>query len=166
MTAKALVLDASTEMDWAALEQSLHAHFDVNAVTLDRKGERLTAHEIRWANALCAIIKTHPKGVSRICEPVKRYLIYEAEAKMRCAAEECAAGMYRIVIPVIRKNDIDGFISVCGRPYSSHDRIHTFYIHKIIDEDEEKINGLLSSLKPINYYTIKEIKQFITDYIL
>ena len=165
MTPKALFLQKNTKVDWEGLEHSLHEHFGVNAVTLKKNGQRITAGDLSWANDLCALIKKNPTGSSKICDTLKMYLIHEAQERRRYAKEECAAGIFRIVVPIIRINQIEGFISVCGRPSTNADRIYTFYIHKTIDEDEEKIKDLLASLAPIGPRTIKEMKRFITGYI-
>ena len=165
MTDKALVLDERAEVDWVDFEHSLHDHFDLNAVTLKKDGHRQTEQDIIWANKLCALITTNPEGANRICDPMKRYLIHKAGTNRRCAADECAAGMYRIIVPIIRNNDIEGFVSVCGRPFSNTDRIYIDYIHRTIDENEEKIEELLSSLNPILPRTIKKLKLFITSYV-
>ncbi len=76
-----------------------------------------------------------------------------------------AAGIFKIVVPIIQKDEIEGFVSVCGRPFLNTDRIYTYYIHKTIDADEEKIEKLLPSLNPIDPRTIKEMKHFITTYV-
>jgi ligand-binding sensor protein len=164
MTPKALFLQKHSKIDWEGLEHSLHEQFGVNAVTLKKNGYRITAGDILLANNICALIKRNPKGASIICDTIKEYLIHEAQSRRRYTTEECAAGIYRIVVPVIRINEIEGFVSVCGRPFSNTDRIYTYYIHKTIDEDEEKIKDLLASLNPIGSCTIKEIKHFITSY--
>lgn len=165
MKAKALVLQKNIEIDWNDFEESLHDHFGVNAVTLKKNGARRSAGDILWANGLCALIKTNPKGASKICDTIQKHLIYEAEARRRYATDECAAGIFKIVVPIIQKDEIEGFVSVCGRPFLNTDRIYTYYIHKTIDADEEKIEKLLPSLNPIDPRTIKEMKHFITTYV-
>jgi ligand-binding sensor protein len=165
MKAKALVLQKSIEIDWSDFEESLHDHFGVNAVTLKKNGARRSAGDILWANGLCALIKTNPKGASRICDTIQKYLMYEVEARRSYATDECAAGIFKIVVPIIQKDEIEGFVSACGRPFLNTDRIYTYYIHKTIDADEEKIEKLLPSLNPIDPRTIKEMKHFITTYV-
>ena len=164
MEPRALVLQHGKDIDWEGLERSLHDRFGVNAVTLEKDGDRRTSGAILWANELCALIKASPKAERRICDTVRQCLIRKAGASKATACDECAAGMYEILVPVIQMDEIDGFVGVCGRPYLDIDRIYTAYIHRIIDVDPEKINELLPSLKPIDPRTIKEIKHFITSY--
>lgn len=164
MKAKALVLEGGVEVDWPRFEQAVHDRFGVNAVSLDVNGNRKTTGDILWANDLCALIKTNPKGAARICDALKRFLLHEAAVKRRCAADECGAGIYRILVPVVRDDEIEGFVSVCGRPFSSADRIYTTYVHETIDAGKEKIEGVLPSLRPIYPRTAKALRLFITGY--
>jgi hypothetical protein len=72
--------------------------------------------------------------------------------------------MYKIVVPVIQEGQVEGFISTCGRPFISTDRIYTHYIYQTIFEDETKIENLLPTLVPIDPRTIKDILIYITSY--
>jgi ligand-binding sensor protein len=164
MKTRALVLQNSTDIDWEGLERSLHDHFSVNAVTLEKNGDRRTSGAIVWANRLCALIKTSRKGSRRICEHLQQCLMHKVSASKKIACEECAAGMVEIFVPIIEIDEIDGFVGVCGRPYLDVERIYTAYIHQTIDVDQEKIKALLPTLKPIDPRTIRDIKQFITSY--
>ncbi len=163
MKTQALVLQRRTDMDWAEFEQSLHDRFGVNAVTLTVNGARKTAGEILWANGLCAMIKTNPNGAKRICGIIQRILIRRAADRRRYATDECAAGIYRIMVPIVVQDELDGFVSVCGRPFSTADRIYTEYIRHTTDEDQERIEALISSLRPIGPRTLEEMRRFISD---
>jgi ligand-binding sensor protein len=164
MKNNALVLGKRTAIDWALFENDLHQKFGVNAVIFGKDGKRRTDGEIDTANEICYLIKKHPHGASRICDLVQRYLNHLARVKKRYVTEECAAGMYKIVVPVIQEGQVEGFISTCGRPFISTDRIYTHYIIKTIFEDETKIENLLPTLVPIDPRTIKDILIYITSY--
>jgi ligand-binding sensor protein len=164
MKNKALVLGKRTSIDWSLFEDSLHETFGVNAVTFNNDGERKTSGNVDMANDICCLIKKHPKGTRCICDLVQRYLNQCARIKKRYVTEECPAGMYKLVVPVIQADDIVGFISTCGRPFISTDRIYTHYIHKTISEDETTIENLLATLDPISPRTIKEMIGYITSY--
>lgn len=164
MKNKALVLGKRTAIDWALFENALHAKFGVNAVTFKKDGARRTSTQIDLANDICRLIKQHPNGARCICDLIQRYMNQCARIKKRYVTEECDAGMYKIVVPVIQEDEITGFISTCGRPFVSTDRIYTHYIHKTILEDEAKIENLLPSLDPIGPRTIKEMISYITSY--
>jgi hypothetical protein len=90
--------------------------------------------------------------------------MHEAALKKRTVAEECAAGIFKLMIPIVSHDEIEGFVSICGRPYLSTDRIYTGYIHEMVDVSEEAINGLLRFLSPIDYRTLRRVKRFIALY--
>jgi ligand-binding sensor protein len=164
MKNKALVLHQSTGIDWRIFEKALYQNFGVNAVTYMKNGTRRTTGDIDLVNGICVLIKKHPKGTRKICNDVQRRLNHEAQMKKSYVTEECAAGMYKIVVPVIEKDKIKGFVSTCGRPFVNNDRIYTHYIHETIDRDEEEIGKLLSTLVAINPRTIKKLIDYIVHF--
>lgn len=164
MNVDVMVLQADTELDWVDFEKALFDRFGVNAVTLGKKGERKTAGEIRWANRLCALIQADPNGAHRICRTLLRHLMHEAGVKKRTVSEECGAGMYKLMMPIVAQDRIVGFVSVCGRPSVTTDRIYTGYLHETVDADEEMIKGLLRFLHPIDYRTVRQMKRYIARY--
>jgi ligand-binding sensor protein len=164
MKQKALVLGHGAQIDWAHFENSLHQKFGVNAVTYDQDGDRITSGDIDIANDICHLIKTHLKGARRICATIQSFMNHKARANKRYVTEECLAGMYKIVVPVLRDDSVQGFVSTCGRPFISPERVYTNYIHHTIDKDEADIIALLSTLDPIDPRTIKAIIGYITSY--
>jgi hypothetical protein len=150
-------------MDWDLFERSIHDHFGVNAVTLKSDGTRKTTGDIRWANDLCALIKTNKEGASKICDRLLKILIHTVKVKKALAMGECAAGMNKIVFPIIQDDEINGFVNICGRPFSNADRIYKDYIQETIDADAYEIEKRLSSLVPIDPATIKKMKHFVTS---
>ncbi|MCP4690840.1 MAG: hypothetical protein GY859_22495 [Desulfobacterales bacterium] len=164
MREKAQRLYSGTEIDWNFFEETLHRKFNVNAVTFDKNGARKTGGDVKWANGLCRMIKGNPNGASQICAVAQNNMSREAGLKRECITEECDAGMYKIVIPIIKDDEIDGYVSACGRPFYNIDRIDAFYIHKVTGKDEKEVKELLSTVNPIDPRTISDIKEHITSY--
>lgn len=165
MRAKALVLKDTTDIDWQHFEALLHELFNVNAVALAADGTRMTTGDIRWANRLCALIKANAYSAEKICDRLLSILIHAVKAKKALAVDECAAGMNKIVVPIIRNDAISGFVNICGRPFSNADRIYTGYIQETTGADAEDVRELLPTLSPISPRTFKEMKNFITSYV-
>lgn len=161
MKEKALRLYSGTEIDWNSFEEALHRKFNVNAVTFDKDGARRTRGDVKWANGLCRMIKGNPTGASQICAVAQNSMSREAGEKGECVEGECDAGVYKIVIPIIKDDEIDGYVSACGRPLSTIDRIDSFYIHKVTGKDEKKIKELLATVNPMDPGTISEIKEYM-----
>jgi ligand-binding sensor protein len=164
MKQKALVLGHGTEIDWAFFEKSLHRKFGVNAVAYDGDGDRRTTGDIDTANDICYLIKNHLKGARQICAAIQSFMNHKARVSKRYVTEECMAGMYKIVVPVLQDDRIQGFVSTCGRPFISPERVYTNYIHHTIDAAEADIIALLSTLDPIDPRTIRAIIGYITSY--
>jgi len=165
MKSSAMILPDSKQIDWPVFEASLYDRFAVNAVTLNRTGERKTEENVPWANDLCALIKTNPNGSDRICNKLLKILIRAAEAKGTFITGECAAGMNKWVLPIIQGDELDGFVNICGRPFCNAERIYTDYISKTIAVDEVTIQKMLPCLNPIDPRTLKEMKRFIKGYL-
>jgi ligand-binding sensor protein len=164
MREKALVLPKNTQIDWGNFEKALWKKFGVNAVAYTSDGHRRTRGDINLVNGICYRIKKNPAGARRICDDVLGYMNHEARAKKRYITEECDAGMYKIVVPVIQEDELEGFVSTCGRPYVNSDRIYIDYIHETIDVDRAEIEQLLASLEPIRPRTVKAMIAFIASY--
>ena len=164
MRPKALILQKVTDIDWNLFEESLHDRFGVNAVTLEIDARRKTSGDMLWANELCALIKTNKAGARKICDRLLKILIHAVKAKKAYVADECAAGMNKIVFPIIQDDEIKGFINICGRPFSNADRIYTDYIKETIDADAQEIKKRLASLTPIDPRTFKKMRQYITSH--
>jgi ligand-binding sensor protein len=164
MKQKALVLGHGTEIDWALFEKTLHRKFGVNAVSYDKDGDRRTSVEVDTANDICHLIRNHLKGARQICAAIQSFMNHKARVNKRYVTEECLAGMYKIVVPVLQDDHIQGFVSTCGRPFISPERVYTNFIHHTIDAAEAEIIALLASLDPIDPRTVRDIVGYITSY--
>jgi len=164
MSARAMVLKDAADMDWCLFEKRLYKHFGVNAVALEKNGARRTSGELPWANQLCALIKKNPMGAKRICDRLLRQLIHSVAAKKCFCMDECAAGMNKIVFPILQNCELCGFVNICGRPFGNTDRIYTDTIQEITDVDAQTISRLLPSLHPLDPRTFKEIRHFVAHY--
>jgi ligand-binding sensor protein len=163
MQTKALMLPIGARIDWSQFEQSIHERFDVNAVALDKNGNRKTAGAFLLANDLCKLIKNNLNAKKRICDALQRQMINEARVLKRYITQECLAGIYRRLLPIIRDNEIVGYVSVCGRPLSTRPLIYADYIHEITGVDRKKIDKSISTLNPIGPRAIKKMTHFIID---
>lgn len=151
-------------VDWYDFEHTLWERFGVNAVVFQPDGDRRTSGNVLLANDLCALIKKNQEAEQKICNNLKKRLMHKVRVCRKYAANECAAGMYRIMLPVIRNSEIEGYVSVCGRPFTNSNRIYTDYIQRVTGVDRETIQGFIPTLCPLGPQAVKEIKQFVTAY--
>ena len=164
MKLNAMVLDGKIDFDWVFFEKSLAERFGVNAVTFRGDGRRRTPDDGASANDICRMIRGDAGGFEAICGKVQRIMSRAAQIRKRGVAEECLAGMYKIVVPVLVAETVDGFVSVCGRPFFSHNRVFTASVARLIGEEEETLRRLMAELVPIDARTIKAVKLFIAGY--
>jgi len=164
MKNKMLFLKKEADIDWHLLESMLHEKYGVHALAIDRQGSRRTHGEIAWANSLCSLIKASPAGEDRFWSMTQRQMCCDARTGKCCVREECPAGLIKIVVPIMIKSSVEGFVCVGGRPYVSTDRIYTDKIQRVIGLDEEEIQRCLATIEPIDYRTIKDIMKCITSF--
>lgn len=164
MKNKILSLKKDADMDWHLLERMLYEKYHVHALAIDREGGRRTHGEIVWANSLCSLLKASPVGEDRIWSMTQRCMCCDARTGKCCVREECPAGLIKIVVPILVEENVEGFVCVGGRPYVSTDRIYTDKIQRIIGLDKEEIQKCLTTIKPIDYRTIKDIMTCITSF--
>lgn len=163
MTFHAMVLDNTTSVDWGAFEKSLVRRFGVNAVSLNADGSRRTPEPGGAVNGICRLIRSDAGGLEKICSKFQRRLNRAAAHRKTGVVGECPAGMIKIVVPVLVDDRVEGFVSVCGRPYYSQDRIYTDAVARILGEDEARIRLLLSTLAPIDAKTMKAISRHLSS---
>lgn len=162
MRLKSLILKPDIHIDWDRFERLIHDKFDVNAVSFNRYGLRRTISQ-EWANSLCDLIKAHSKAGEQICNALQQSMLKRARLKREYVTDECAAGIYRRLFPVMQGLEIEGFFGVCGRPFSTTGLMYPEFISKLTGKRIPHIGELISSLKPIGPKRIKEMTCFIMD---
>jgi hypothetical protein len=162
MKTKTLMLAADESIDWNRFEHLVHDRFQVNAVAFDGYGRRRTSNRL-WANGLCELIKTHPNARKLICDALQQAMIREARATRQYVTDECAAGIYRRLFPILQDLQLQGFFGVCGRPFSTRSLMYSEYIHKTTGALNAKIEDLITMVEPISPRRIKEMTDFIIE---
>ena len=162
MKTKTLMLDPEERIDWDRFEHLVQDRFKVNAVAYDSYGRRRTTNRL-WANGLCRLIKTHPKARTLICDALQQSMIRTARATRQYVTDECAAGIYRRLFPILQNLHLNGFFGVCGRPFSTRRLMYSEYIHILTGALNVEINDLISTVEPISPRCIREMTDFIIE---
>ena len=164
MKATTMELKEGIHVDWESFESLLCERFDVNVVTLEKGGLRRTLGPLQIASDICRLVKASPEANEKICERIKRQLLQEAGVRKRYTTDECAAGIFRIVIPILLAGAVDGFVSVCGRPFVNANRIYTDTICRTTMASGGCIRRLMSTLHPIGPRELKALRCFIAGF--
>jgi hypothetical protein len=162
MKTKMLMLASDARIDWNRFERLIHDRFNVNAVAYDGNGRRRTSNTL-WTNGLCALIKRHPNARQLICDALLRSMIHEARAVRQYVTDECAAGIYRRLFPILQDLELEGFFGVCGRPFSNRKLMYADYVQKATGVQNAVIEDLISTVEPISPRQIREMTEFIIE---
>ncbi len=130
---------------WIELEKEIVEKTGLNAGIYDINGVRITDYK-KWPNKLCPQINNNKKGQTFICAPAYQNMAATAEKSGKAVAEECDAGLGRIVVPIIVENRLIGTAGGCGLLFKDGE-IESFYINKTIDLDEEAIENMIGEIR-------------------
>lgn len=155
---------------WAQLESELAETYHFQSSVFNTEGIRITEN-MNWSNSLCPKIKSTEKGQSFICAVAHMNMSNQAERTKEKVVEECDAGLLKLVVPIIHKDEYLGVIGGCGL-LAEDGEVDEFAINKITDMAEEKIQGLSADVQTITDETAKaacefienRIKQVLTDF--
>ncbi len=149
---------------WVQLEEAIHARSGLDASVFNTEGIRITDHK-KWANRLCPVIKTNPKGQTFICSTAHQNVAAQAEKTKKPVIEECDAGMVKIVVPIFVENQFIGAVGGCGLLLGNEAEVETFLIGKTIDIEEKDLEALASEISTISMQNAETLCDFISEYI-
>jgi ligand-binding sensor protein len=133
--------------EWIALEKRICDKFGVDANVFNIDGIRVTDHKA-WRNELCPAIKATDKGQSFICAVAHMNLAIIAQNTQKPVAEECDAGLLKMVVPIFVGEDFIGTLCACGvLPVDGE--ADAFLINKITEIETEKIEQLSANIPTI-----------------
>lgn len=155
---------------WVMFENKINNKSGLNAAVFDSEGQRITAF-VSWANQLCPIIKADKQGQSYICALAHQNVAVQAKKMHKPVAEECDAGLTKLVVPIFTNNEFLGVASVCGY-LSGDNEIDTFMINKTIAIDERELKNKSvgipvmthKQIEPLIEFIQKEVEQIVIAY--
>jgi len=155
---------------WVALEEEICSKFRVDANVFNVDGIRITDHK-DWQNQLCPAIKATDKGQSFICAVAHMNLAAIARNTGKPVAEECDAGLIKIVVPIFLKGAFLGALCGCGVMLEGGEA-DSFLINKMTDIDTEEVERLAAGIREISQddvdafvsYAKQRIGQILADH--
>lgn len=134
--------------EWVALEKLICDRFGVDANVFNIDGIRITDHKA-WRNRLCPAIKTTDKGQSFICAVAHMNLAIIAQNTRKPVAEECDAGLLKMVVPIFIDDEFVGTLCACGI-LPEDGEADAFLVNKITDIDYKKVEQLAADIPHIS----------------
>ena len=144
---------------WQELVAQIEAMSPLRASVYNINGIRIADGDVA-ANRLCPEIKATDKGQAFICAVAHMNMAIIARNTHKPVAEECDAGMIKIVVPVIVQNKFIGAVGGCGL-LPKHGEVDVFMVSKSTDIAEEKIEALSHGIGTINPDQIEKMTTFI-----
>lgn len=130
---------------WVELEKEIVEKTGLNAGVYDINGVRITDYK-EWPNRLCPEINGNKKGQTFICAPAYQNMAATAQASGKGVAEECDAGIGRIVVPIIVDGELIGTAGGCGLLFEEGE-VESFYVNKTIEMAEDTIEEMAEEIR-------------------
>ncbi len=146
---------------WMELENEIHRRFGVDANVFDPRGYRITPQK-HWVNRLCPAVKDTDKGQSFICAPAHMNIAAMARQAREPLAEECDAGMLKLVVPIYRGEEFLGAVGACGVRFEDGE-VDAFLVHKMTGIDEAAVEHLAADVPAIPRDRAGELGRFIVE---
>lgn len=148
---------------WTELENDIHTRSGMDANVFDPRGYRISDQK-HWANELCPAIKDTDKGQSFICAPAHMNIAAMARQAREPVAEECDAGMLKLVVPIYHGEEFLGAVGACGVRFEDSE-IDAFLVHKMTGIDEAAVDSLAADVPAIPRDRAGELGRFIVEQI-
>lgn len=144
---------------WTELELELSDKFNLQSSVFNTEGVRITSNP-NWANSLCPVIKSTEKGQTFICAVAHMNMANQASKTKKAVIEECDAGLLKLVVPILFKEEYLGVIGGCGL-LAEDGEVDEFAINKITEIDEEKIREISADVQIITDEAIQDARDFL-----
>jgi ligand-binding sensor protein len=155
--------DVMPVQKWKELEKEFAARSGLTAVAFDAGNGRLTDATI-WANELCPVIKGNPDSANQICSVAQQNMAAICKKTGRPVLEECDAGMFKLLVPIIVDGEFAGTMGGCGRLLVDGE-LEVDYIAEATGKPPEEIERLGSSVVTLSQEDAEALVQFLTERI-
>ena len=144
---------------WMEFEKEIIEKSGLCAGVYDTGGIRITGYK-KWANKLCPLINENEKTRTFICSSGHQNMAAQARAEKKGIAEECDAGLGKVVVPIFFEGEFIGAAGGCGLMFE-HGEVETFYVAKTLDMDEKEIQKLSEGIGKISRKDTEALIDFI-----
>ena len=144
---------------WIELENKIMEKSNSCANVYDPDGFKLIKDK-KWPNKLCSAINHDKNGQIAVCAPAHQNLAALAKKNKKGIAEECDAGIVKIVVPIFVGDEFVGSVGCCGLMFE-HGEVESFLINKIMGMDDDEIESLSQETSVISENEAQAIIDFI-----
>ena len=148
---------------WIELEKAIAKKSGLNAGVYDINGIRITGYKA-WQNNICPVINKDKRGQTFICAPAHQNLSIMAQKTRVGVAEECDAGIAKVVVPIFVDDEFLGTAGGCGL-CKEDGEVEPFMVAKTLEMEEEAVEKLAEDIGTITENQIEELIAFIKEKI-
>ncbi len=148
---------------WVELEKEIYKRSGLDSSIFDMDGIRISEYK-EWVNRLCPVIKDNDKGQSFICAVAHMNIAALAMQTKTFVIEECDAGLLKLVVPILVKDEFVGAVGACGLLLDDGE-VDFFMVNKTIGIDEDDVVRLSDDIGRITTEDAERLGKFITAQI-
>ena len=152
------VLDLKSDDEWDAFLRQVAQDFGMAVLLTDEKGAVLRSHGERFP--LCAAVRGHDEAMTFICSQSNTVMLQVARKTMRPVVDLCEAGLFRVVLPIIRDGALIGQIATCGLA-PEDEEFEPFLVAQMLGINEEEVTDLFEHTPTVSE---EKIEALAADY--
>lgn len=148
---------------WMEFEKEIFQRTGMSGNVFDTDGIRISDYH-EWPNRLCPAVKATDKGQAFICAVAHMNLAGQAMKTKAPVAEECDAGLLKLVVPIFVGDEFVGAVGACGLLPEGGD-VETFLVNKITEIDEDEVERLADGIASIDPQKVEALSQYLQERI-
>lgn len=148
---------------WVEFEKEIFRTTGLAGNVFDTDGIRISEYH-EWPNRLCPAVKATDKGQAFICAVAHMNLAIQAQKTKKPVAEECDAGLLKLVVPIIVKEEFLGAVGACGL-LPDDGEVDSFLVNKITGIEEDEVEKLAEGIDKIGSDRIESLSNHIVERI-
>lgn len=134
--------DMKSMWEWKSILDRLSKDMRMTACLIDDAGKPLHCSMDRYP--LCAKVRGNEEASAYICSQTNAAMLAVVKKTLRPEIDACEVGLLRVVVPILRDDEVVGQIAACGVA-SRDDGVDTFVTAKLLSITEEEVEELALS---------------------
>ncbi len=132
-------MDIKTEGEWKQIVEEFAGKVAMTTCLTDADGAHPSlCHPERYP--VCAAIRADPDSATFICSKVNVAMLAVARKTLRPVIDMCDAGLFRLVVPLVRDGVLVGQVIACGVASDDEDEeLDAFLLSKQLGIPEEEV---------------------------
>jgi ligand-binding sensor protein len=137
--------DLKTDAEWDALLREFSSDCGMAVLLTDDKGEVVRESGERFP--LCTAIRNNDGAATFICSQTNTAMLQTVRAELQPVIDICEAGLYRVVVPIVRDGSLVGQVAACGLA-PEDEEFDPFLVARVLEIDEDEVVELFGDTRP------------------